>query len=173
MGVAINFVIFSQSSMSEVGIGFCRFHIAAAPGMRVSFICVAQYSPDHKSLTCKSYNRVKSRVSNERTEAEIMSKFLHLKIGLVQDYGISSLQLKYRSQLGHKSKYITCWIRQTLVHVMACCLRATGHRAVCFKIQDSKAFIRQCTDINHIKQWNNVKKRIKIFLDEYMSGDPR
>ena len=27
-----------------------------------------------------------------------------------------------------------------------------------FKIQDSKAFIRQCTDINHIKQWNNVKK---------------
>ena len=42
-----------------------------------------------------------------------------------------------------------------------------------FKIQDSKAFIRQCTDINHIKQWNNVKKRIKIFLVEYMSGDPR
>ena len=41
------------------------------------------------------------------------------------------------------------------------------------KIQDSKAFIRQCTDINHIKQRNNVKKRIKIFLDEYMSGDPR
>ena len=27
-----------------------------------------------------------------------------------------------------------------------------------FKIQDSKAFIRQCTDINHIKQRNNVKK---------------
>ena len=26
------------------------------------------------------------------------------------------------------------------------------------KIQDSKAFIRQCTDINHIKQRNSVKK---------------
>ena len=33
-----------------------------------------------------------------------------------------------------------------------------------FKIQDSKAFIRQCTDINHINQRNNVKKRIKYFL---------
>ena len=30
-------------------------------------------------------------------------------------------------------------------------------------IQDSKAFIRQCTDINHTNQRNN----------EYMSGDPR
>ena len=43
------------------------------------------------------------------------------------------------------------------------------------KIQDSdsKAFIRQCTDINHINQRNNVKKTNQIFLDEYMSGDPR
>ena len=34
-----------------------------------------------------------------------MSNFLHLKIGLTQDYGISSLLLGYRSQLGHKSIY--------------------------------------------------------------------
>ena len=39
------------------------------------------------------------------TEAEIMSNFLHSKIGLAQDYGISSLPLGYRSQLGHKSIY--------------------------------------------------------------------
>ena len=32
----------------------------AGPGTRVSFICVAQYSPDNKALTCKSYTRVKS-----------------------------------------------------------------------------------------------------------------
>ena len=32
------------------------------------------------------------------------------------------------------------------------------------QIQDSKAIIRQCTDINHINQRNNVKKRIKYFL---------
>ena len=42
----------------------------------VSYICVAQYSPDHKALTCKRYNCVKSRVSNERREANIMSNFL-------------------------------------------------------------------------------------------------
>ena len=103
MGVATNFVIFPLSSLSEVGIRSCRFHAAAGPGTRISFICVAQYSPDHKALTCNSYNHVKSRVSNERTDAEIMSNFLHLKIGLAQDYGISSLLLGYRSQSGHKS----------------------------------------------------------------------
>ena len=41
-----------------------------------------------------------------------------------------------------------------------------------FKIEDSKAFIRQCTDINHKNRRNNVKTN-QIFLDEYMSGDPR
>ena len=41
-----------------------------------------------------------------------------------------------------------------------------------FKIQDSKAFIRQCTDIKHTNQRNNVKTN-QIFLDEFMSGDPR
>ena len=74
----------------------CQFH---------TFICVAQYSPDHKALTCKSCNRVKSRVLNERTEAEFMSNFLHLNIGLAQDYGIYSLLLGYMCQLGHKSIY--------------------------------------------------------------------
>ena len=44
MGVAINFVIFPQSSISEVGIRSCTFH-AAGPGTRVSHISVAQYSP--------------------------------------------------------------------------------------------------------------------------------
>ena len=90
---------------SDCGIGPCKFHAAAGPGTRVSFICVAQYSPNHKALTCKNYNRVKSRVSNERTEAEIMSNFLHLNIGLAQDYGIPSLELKYRSQLDHEFIY--------------------------------------------------------------------
>ena len=37
---------------------------------------------------------------------------------------------------------------------------------------DSKAFIRQCTDINHTNQRNNVKTN-QIFRDEYMSGDTR
>ena len=54
----------------------CRFHTTAGPGTRVSFIRVAQYSPYHKALTCKRYNRVKSRVSNKRTEAKIMSNVL-------------------------------------------------------------------------------------------------
>ena len=78
-------------------------HVDAAAGLgtHVSFICVAQYSPGHKALTCKSYNRVKSRVSNERTEAEIMSNFLHWKIGLAQDYGISSAFATGMQILGH------------------------------------------------------------------------
>ena len=76
--------------MCKVGIRSYKFHSAVGPGKRVSFICVTQYSPDHKTLTCKSCNLVKSRVSNERTDANIMSNFLHLKIGLEQDYGISS-----------------------------------------------------------------------------------
>ena len=42
MGVATNFVIFLLSSPSEVGIRSRRFHASAGPGMRVSFICVAQ-----------------------------------------------------------------------------------------------------------------------------------
>ena len=62
--------------------------MAASP--RTCVIWVAQYIPDHKALTCESYNRVKSRVSNEQTKAEIKSNFLHLKICLAQDYGISS-----------------------------------------------------------------------------------
>ena len=72
MGVAINLVIFPLSSLSEVGIRSSRFHAAAGPGTRVIFLCVDQYSPHHKALTCTSYNRVKSWVSNERTEAEII-----------------------------------------------------------------------------------------------------
>ena len=91
MGVAINFVNFPLNSLSEVGIGSCKFHAAAGPGMRVSSIFVAQYSPDQKWPTCKSYNRVKSQLSNERTEAEIMSNFLQLKITIAQDYGISGV----------------------------------------------------------------------------------
>ena len=79
------------STLSEAGIRSCRFHAAVGPRTRVSFIYVAQYSPDQKALTCKSYNRVKSRVSNERTGAEIVSNFLNLKIGLAQDYGIFSV----------------------------------------------------------------------------------
>ena len=30
---------------------------------------------------------------------------------------------------------MTCWIWQNLVHVMACCLRSTEHRAVCAHLQ--------------------------------------
>ena len=105
MGVATNFVIFPLSALNEVGVGSCRFHAAAGPGTRVSFTCVAQCSPDHKTLTFTSYNCVKSRVSNERTEAEIMPNFLHLKIGIAQVYGITSLLMGYSSQLGRKSIY--------------------------------------------------------------------
>ena len=96
MGVAKKLWYFPLSSLGEVGIRSCKFQAAASPGTRVSFICGAQYSPNHKALTCKSDNRVKSRVSNERTEAEILSIFLHLEI---------SLLLRCRSQLGHKSIY--------------------------------------------------------------------
>ena len=38
-------------------------------------------------------------------------------------------------------------------------------------IQDSRAFIRQCTNTNHTNQRNNVKTN-QIFRDECMSGDP-
>ena len=54
MGVATNFVIFPLSFLSEVGIRSCRFHAAADPGTRVSFISVAQYSPDHKAQKSQS-----------------------------------------------------------------------------------------------------------------------
>ena len=105
MGIAINFVIFPLSSPTEVGIRSCRFHAAAGPGTRVSFMCVALHSPDHKALTCKRFNRVKSHVSNERMETEIMSNFLHLKIGLAQDYGISSAFANRTQISDHKSIY--------------------------------------------------------------------
>ena len=44
------------------------------PGTRVHLICVAQRTIGHKVLACKSENPVKSRVSNERREAEFISK---------------------------------------------------------------------------------------------------
>ena len=77
MSVAINFVIFPISSQSEVCIRSCRFHATAGPGTRVSLTCVARYSPDHhhKALTCKSYNRVKSRVSHEENGSRNHIKF--------------------------------------------------------------------------------------------------
>ena len=53
-------------------------------------VSVSYVWPSTGQITCKSYNRVKFRVSNDWTEAEIMSNFLHVKIGLAQDYGISS-----------------------------------------------------------------------------------
>ena len=40
-------------------------------------------------------------VQNERREAEIMSNFLHLQIGLAQDYGISSAFAIGIKILGH------------------------------------------------------------------------
>ena len=131
MGVAINLVFFPLSYLSGVGIRSRRFHAAVGPGTHVSFICVAQYSQDHKALTCKSYNRVKSRVSNERTEAEI--KFPAFESWL-------SARLRYLQCVCYwdadlSSIYMTCWIWQNLVHVMACCLRATGHRAISENLQ--------------------------------------
>ena len=62
----------------------------AGRGTRVIFICVAQYSPDHNALTCKIYNRVKSRVSNELTEAEMYNS-RHFKIGHKSMYGLLKL----------------------------------------------------------------------------------
>ena len=101
MSVPINFVIFLPSSLNEVGIRSCRFHVATNPGTPLGFICVAQYSPDHKALTCKRDNYVKSRVSNEQMKAEIMSNSLHLNIGLAQDYCISSALATGIQILGH------------------------------------------------------------------------
>ena len=66
------------------------FEMLSCPLWRHRNIYVAQCSPDHKALICKSYNRVKYLVSKERTEAEIMSNFLHLKVVRAQYYGISS-----------------------------------------------------------------------------------
>ena len=105
MGVAINFVIYPQSSISEVGIRSCIFH-AVGPGTRVSHICVAQYSPDHNALTCKSYNRVKSRVSKKNPSGSRNHvKFSAFENLLSARLRISILLLGYTSQLGHKSLY--------------------------------------------------------------------
>ena len=79
MGVALNFVIFPLSALGAVLIRSSRFHATSGRETRVSVICVAQYIPHDKTLTCKRYNRAKSRVSKERAEADIMSNFLHLK----------------------------------------------------------------------------------------------
>ena len=69
MGDTINFVIFPLSFLGEDGIVSFRFHAAAGPGTRVSFICMAQYSADDIAQTYKSYNRVKSRCQmNERKQ---------------------------------------------------------------------------------------------------------
>ena len=70
----------------------------AGRGTRVIFICVAQYSPGHNALTCKIYNRVKSRVSNERTEAEMYNS-RHFKIGHKSMYGLLKLT-KFGSRNG-------------------------------------------------------------------------
>ena len=81
-GCRDKFRYFPPSSLSEVGIKSCRFLAAAGRWTRVSFIYLAQFNLDHKALTCKRDDRVKSWVSNERREAEIMSNFLHLNISL-------------------------------------------------------------------------------------------
>ena len=124
---AFEFVIFSLSSLSEVGIKSCRFHATAGPGTRISLICVAQYSQDYKALNCESYNRVESRVSNERTEAQIIKfpafvNWLSARLRSVQCICYWDTDLSWAINL-YIYIYLICWIWQTLVHVMA----AWGH----------------------------------------------
>ena len=66
----------------------------------VSISCVTQHSLDHKAVACKSDNRVKHWVSNERWETEICQN-IHLNIGLAQDCGISSAFATGIQILGH------------------------------------------------------------------------
>ena len=66
---------FPLSSLRGVGIRSFRFYSAdGALVTRVNFICVTLCALDNKKLPCKSGSPVKSRVSIERREAEIMSK---------------------------------------------------------------------------------------------------
>ena len=135
MGVAKNFVISPLSSLSEVGIRSCRFHAAAGPGTRVSFICVAQYSTDHKALTCKSYTRVKFQVkwtngSKSHVKSPAFENWLSARLWYLQWLCYWGTGNNWAINI-----YMTCLIWQNLVHVMACCLRATPHRAVWAPLQ--------------------------------------
>ena len=90
MGVAKNFVAFPLSSLSEVGIRSCQFHMCGPVQSR------SQSANLEKKIVSNPGCQI-----NERNQ----QKFLNLEIGLAQDYGISSLLLGYRSLLGHKYIY--------------------------------------------------------------------
>ena len=68
MDVAINFVIFRSVPWGKLALDHVVF-MRPTPRERVS---ISQRTLDHKVLACKSENPVKSRVSNERSEAEIV-----------------------------------------------------------------------------------------------------
>ena len=134
MGVVKNFVIFPLRCLSEVGIRSCRFH-AATGRERVSFSCVSQYSPDHTALICKSYTRQIPGVkwtnrSRNHVKFPAFENWRSARLRYLQCVCYWDTDLSWAINL-----YMTCWIWQNLVHVMACCLRATGHRADCTPLQ--------------------------------------
>ena len=105
-------------------------------------------NPDHKVLACKIDNAVKSWVLNRRTEVEIkwtLSIFGHWLIARLWYF-----QCVYQWDTNHGSYNVyDCWIWQNLVHVMAWCLRTTGHQTSCAPIntidRGKKAVILQTT----------------------------
>ena len=130
MGVIINFVISPPSSLSKVVIRLCIFHAAASPGTRVSFICVSQYSPDHKALNCKNDNGTKwTKGSRNHVKFPAFANWLSTRLRHLQCI------CYWNTNLGPYNLYMTCWIWQSLVHVMTCCLIATEHRAICVPLQ--------------------------------------
>ena len=79
MDVTINFVIFCSFLWTKLALKLDHVDFMRPTALReymsFSYICVAVNTLDYNMLTCKSDNRVKSQVSNERKEAEIMSIF--------------------------------------------------------------------------------------------------
>ena len=137
MVVAIIFIIFPLSSLSEIGVGSCRFYATAGRGTHVSFICVAQYSPEHKALTCQKLqscqiqgvkwtNASRNHVKFPAFDNWLSVRLRHFQFAtgiLISDRHKSIYELLNLVKLGSSNGLLP---------------HATGHRAVCSRLQTTR-----------------------------------
>ena len=106
--------------MSQVSIMSRRFHVAAGPGTRVSFICVVQYSSDYKALTaslqkwqwCQIPDVKWTKGSSNHVKFPAFEHWLDARLRYLQ------WVCYWDTNLGPYNLYMTCWIH--LGYLVAC-----------------------------------------------------
>ena len=134
MGVAINFVIFPLSSLSEVGIGSCRFHVVAGL-VSVSYVWPSTVQINKGLLAKVTIVSNPGYQMNERKQKSCQISCICNLAWRKITVSPGRLLLGYRSQLDHKSIYDLLNLAKLGSRIMACCLTATGHRSVCVPLQ--------------------------------------